>query len=147
LGKANDPQVVTAHTKNLSMAINKVLDAIGRKDNDSKQLGDIYITRGEVSHTISNKDNYYTSDFINLLLYAFKQETLSIQAYSSMIVDKVQEYFVQFESSDKDYSFISLNVAYDEKEPQHKNHWAALPHSCIINALFMKKTLLNSAKT
>ena len=111
---------------NSPTAIYKLLDAIGKEDNDSKQLDNIYITRGEVNHTISNQDNYYTSDFINLLLHAFNQGTLTIQAYPAITVDRIQDYFEQIKSSVKDYHFIPLNVAYDKEEPQHKNHWTAL---------------------
>src|SRR5689334_12148027 len=111
---------------NFSPPIHKLLDAIGKESNDSKLLNNIYITRGEVAHTLSDQDNYYTADFINLLLHAFNQGTLPIQVYPAITANKVQDYFGKIESSDKDYHFIPLNIAYDEKESQYENHWVAL---------------------
>lgn len=125
---SDDKECVPNSFPNSPEVIDKLLDAIGKESSDSKQLGNtIHITRGEVNHAISSPDNYYTADFINLLLHNFNQETLSIQVYLAMTPDNVQEYFEKIQlSSAKDYHFIPLNVAYDENNPQHKNHWVAI---------------------
>ena len=73
-----------------------------------------------------NQDNYYTADFINLLLHGYNQEALSIQVYPAITAENIQDYFKRIELSIKHYHIIPLNVAYDEKEPQHKNHWVLL---------------------
>lgn len=103
-----------------------LLDAIGKESNDSMQLGDIHITRGEIFYTVSHSNSYYTSDFINLLLYVFNQVILPIQIYPAMTVDEIHKYFEKIKLSSEDYHFIPLNVAYDKNEPEHINHWVVL---------------------
>src|SRR5437868_6196377 len=93
----------------------KLLAAIGDTNGDDIKLGNISISREEVAYSISNKDNHYSADLINILLYPFNQQNLSIKTYpattSNLLGDNIQEFLSQKE----DYVFIPVNTAYDSE--------------------------------
>lgn len=110
----------------LSRMTDGLLGAIGKNDVDGKQIGDIYITRGEIAYSISDENNHYTADFINLLLYSADEDALPIKTYPAITVEKLKEYLQSIKTQTQDYAFIPLIVAYDKNEPLRINHWTGL---------------------
>lgn len=103
-----------------------ILNLIGNGDEDAKHLGRISISRGEVSHSLKDLDNYYTADIINILHYHLNRSSL-IQIYPAIPSEQInEEYTAQIKSQDKHFAFIPLNVAFDGNAIKHKNHWAGL---------------------
>lgn len=105
--------------------VKEILDLMGIEENDVRQLGDISISRGEVSFNINDLDSYYTADVINILLYLLNQ-IQHIQTYPAIVPEQLNQYVEQINSQIKNYAFIPLNVAFDAKNIKHKNHWVAL---------------------
>lgn len=106
--------------------IKLLLDVIGKADNDAKQIGNIYVTRREVADSISNENNYYTADFINILVHSLNQPSSSIRTYPAISIDNFDQYNPQIQTQKERYSFIPINIEYYAKSPKQKNHWAAL---------------------
>ncbi|MDX2165061.1 MAG: Ulp1 family isopeptidase [Gammaproteobacteria bacterium] len=113
--------------RNFSTVVQEILGVIEENSNDVKKFGDVYIEPREVCYTISDENNFYTADFINLLVhYRIKQQELPICAYPIVRIEEVEGYFQQIVLQREEYAFIPINVAYDENNPAHKNHWVAL---------------------
>jgi len=128
--------------RNPSMMIDKLLDAIGKENDDGKKLGDFQIARSEVAYTVSDINNYYTVDFINILLYGFNQKEASIKVYPANAVEKLRNYLEGISTQKENYSFIPLSIAYDANTLKQKNHWAAL----IIDKKYQLVFYLDPAK-
>lgn len=109
------------------VAINKqLLDAIGKEDSENKELvKNVYISRDEIKFSISDYNNYYTGDYMNVLLLSSIQEIAQIKAYSAIPLEIFAGNEQDILSQNEDYAFIPLNVAYDKSESNHKNHWIA----------------------
>src|ERR1043166_8310331 len=114
------------HTTESIQNINTLLLAtIGENDDDSFCLSEnIRITRGEVKLCIENDNSYYAADIINILLHSLNNQVIKV--YHCIPVEQVQNFFECCKDQSQNYAFFPLNVAYDIKCPNHKNHWAAL---------------------
>lgn len=103
----------------------RLLNVIGKKPNDARQLPNgIYITRGEIEDSISDEDNYYTADFINVLLLANQDK--SIRVHSAITDEGMVECFGKIAFQQERYAFVPINIAYAGNETNIKNHWVAL---------------------
>lgn len=123
---AQSDEYASTASSNSNKTVTKILDMVGKEDADAMQLGEIRITRHEISQAISSMDDDYTGDFINLLLYRISEEISSIKVYQATTLEQVRGHLEAIKLQVQNYVFIPLNVNYDEKNSQYKNHWVAL---------------------
>lgn len=126
---------------NLYNMINKILNAIGTKDNSTIQIGDIYISRQCIRDGISESDNDYTNDVVNLLLHPLHQIS-AIKVYAAIKLDELKDYSNSILKQNQRYAFVSINVPYSNKESQNYNHWVGL----IIDKQYQLLFYLDPAK-
>jgi ankyrin repeat protein/uncharacterized protein YjbI with pentapeptide repeats len=107
--------------------VDQLLSLIGEKGEDYLALTEhIQISREEVAYTVCDLNHYYTADVMNILLAPLDRCSLSIKVYSAVPVEQFKGHVQNIKEHAEDYAFIPLNVAYDHKNPEHLNHWAAL---------------------
>ena len=95
-------------------------------DTDFIALTDrIHINRTEINNAIKDNNQYYTADFVNLLLHECSKD-LSLVIYSALPVNMLHGNYADIQAQQKDFAFIPLNVAWDKRDLEHKNHWAGL---------------------
>lgn len=91
-----------------------------------QEIGSFIVTPEEIKFSINNSNNYYTADLINILLYNIELMNKDVKVYPAVNPDQINDLANKVSSQKERFVFIPLNIAFDEKEPKHKNHWIAV---------------------